>query len=127
MKEIRYWVADDGTKFDEEWDCIQYERKKKLEEFKDDFILYDSHMDIIPFEKANCRNISIIVIKSFTVAEYIGKWFDDEDYCSPFYDCEFGQEIGTWVYGEMVDRGDEWIKLEDEIKKMQNLIDIINK
>ena len=68
MKEIRYWVADDGTKFEYEYDCIQYERKKKIEEFKDDFILYDSHMDIIPFENADCGNISIKEIKSFTVA-----------------------------------------------------------
>lgn len=127
MTEIRYWVADDGTKFEYEYDCIQYERKKKLEEFKDDFVLYDSHMDIIPFENADCGNISIMVIKSFAVAEYIRKWFNDEGYCNPFCDCEFGQEIGTWVYGDMINEGDEWIKLEDKIEKLQNLIDIINK
>ena len=127
MTEIRYWIADDGTKFEYEDDCIQYERKKKLEEFKDDFVLYDSHMDIIPFEKAECGEISIMVIKSFAVAEYIRQWFNDEGYYSPFNKYAFGQEIGTWVYSELIDEGDEWIKLEDKIEKLQNLIDIINR
>ena len=29
MIEIKFWQADDGTKFDDEYECIQYERKKK--------------------------------------------------------------------------------------------------
>ena len=38
MQEVRYWLANDGTKFDDEYDCIRYERKKKLENYKNDFI-----------------------------------------------------------------------------------------
>jgi hypothetical protein len=41
MIEIRFWQADDGIKFDDEYECIRYERKKKLETYKDDFVFYD--------------------------------------------------------------------------------------
>lgn len=127
MIEIRYWVADDGTKFDDEYDCIQYERKKKLEEYKDDFVLYDEQINIIFPEEANTKQVCIIVVKTHAAAECISEWFNDEGYCNPFCDCELGQEIGTWVYGDMIDEGDEWIKLEDKIEKLQNLIDRVNK
>ena len=47
MKEVRYWLAEDNTMFDDEYDCIRYERKKKLEVYKDDFVFYDGQKNII--------------------------------------------------------------------------------
>ena len=30
MKEIRFWEAEDGTQFDDEYDCQEYERKVRF-------------------------------------------------------------------------------------------------
>ena len=122
MIEIRFWQADDGTKFDEEYECIRYERKKKLEEYKDDFVFYDYNKCLIPPEDADTEKICIIVVKTPAAAEYIGEWFEDDGCCSPFDGCEFGHEVGTWVYGELVELGDEWVKLEAEIERLQNFL-----
>lgn len=127
MIEIRFWQADDGTKFDEEYDCIQYERKKKLEECKDDFVFYNEQLNIIFPEEADTEQVCIIVVKTPAAAEYIGEWFEYDGCENPFYGCKFGHEVGTWVYGELVKMGDEWVKLEDKIEKLQNLIDILNR
>ena len=122
MIEIRFWQADDGTKFDDEYDCIQYERKKKLEDYKEDFIFYDYNKCLIPPEEADTEKICIIVVKTPAAAEYIGEWFEDDGCNNPFCGCEFGHEVGTWVYGELLEMGDEWVKLEAEIERLQNFL-----
>ena len=57
MQEVRYWLADDGTKFDDEWGCRQYERQIKLKEHKNNFIFYDYQQKPIPIEQATTDNI----------------------------------------------------------------------
>lgn len=126
MKKVIYWQADDGTKFNDEYECIRYERKKKLEELKDEFIFYDEQKNIIFPEEADVEQIGIIVIKTPAAAEYIGEWFENDGYFSPFCGCEFGHEIGTWVYGELVEMGDEWVKLEAEIERLKTLLNEVN-
>ena len=122
MKEVRYWLAEDNTMFDDEYDCIRYERKKKLENCKDDFIFYDEQKNIIFLEGANVEEVSIIVIKTPDAAKYVGEWFEDYDCYNPFYSCDFSQEVGTWVWGELLEIGSEWVKLEAEIEKLQNFL-----
>lgn len=122
MIEIRFWQADDGTKFDDEYDCIRYERKKKLETYKDDFVFYDYKKYPIPPEEADAPKVCIIVVKTPAAAEYIGEWFEEEGCENPFCGCGFGHEVGTWVYGEIIELGDEWLKLEAEIERLQNFL-----
>ena len=122
MKEVRYWLAEDNTMFDDEYDCIRYERQKKLEKCKDDFIFYDEQKNIIFSEEASTEEISIIVIKTPDAAKYVGEWFEDDGCYSPCDGCEFGYEVGTWVWGELLEMGDEWVKLESEIERLQNFL-----
>lgn len=126
MKEVRYWLAEDNTMFDDEYDCIRYERRKKLENYKNDFIFYDEQKNIIFPEEANADQISIIVIKTPDAAKCVGEWFEDDGCLDPF-DGMYGECVGTWVYGDIIDKGDEWFKLESEIEKLQTLINELNK
>ena len=122
MREVRYWVAEDGTQFEDEYECAQYENGKRLEECKDDFVFYDYNKCLIPPEEAIAEKICIIVVKTPAAAEYIGEWFESDGCCSPFDGCEFGHEVGTWVYGELLEMGGEWVKLEAEIERLQNFL-----
>ena len=123
MTEIRYWVADDGTKFDEEWDCIQYERKQKIEEYKEDIKLYHYDLEPIPIEQARPDMISIIKVNSIMAADFMHEWFEEEGYESPFYGHNLENAVGTWVYGDLTGEGDEWIKLEDKIASLQKFLE----
>ena len=125
MQEVRYWLANDGTKFDDEYDCIRYERRKKLENYKDDFIFYDEQKNIIFPEEASADQIFIVVIKTPDAAKYVGEWFEDDGCYSPFDGCEIGHEVGTWVYGDLLEMGGEWVKLEAEIERLQNFLNEI--
>ena len=126
MKEIHYYLANDGKKFDDRWECIEYERRKALEAHKDEFQFFNYRKEPIPIEEAKVESIEYIIVKSDACAEVLGEWFEDNGCINPF-DGVYCECVGTWVYGEIIDRGDEWFKLELEIEKMQTLIDEINK
>jgi ribosomal protein S27AE len=40
MREIRYYVADDGERFNTERECVEYEQKSKLRRHKDEFKIF---------------------------------------------------------------------------------------
>lgn len=125
MKEICCYVADDGKKFDNRWECIEYERQKALEAHKDEFQFFNYHKEPIPIEEATTESVEYIVVKSDSCAETIGNWFDSDDCIDPFGGV-CSECVGTWVYGEIIDKGDEWFKLELEIEKLQTLINEVN-
>lgn len=125
MVEICYYVADDGKKFDDRWECIAYERQKALEVHKDEFQFFDYRKEPIPIEEATTENIVYIVVKSESCTEAIGNWFDS-DGCEDPFDGVYCECVGTWVYGETIGMGDEWLKLELEVEKLQTLINEVN-
>lgn len=119
MKEICYFLANDGKKFDDRWDCAEYERRKELEAHKDEFQFFNHRKEPIPVEEATTEDITYIVVKSDACAEAIGSWFDNDGCFDPFDGVHHGC-VGTWVYS------DEWLKLELEVEKLQALIDELN-
>ena len=125
MKEICYYVADDGKKFDDRWECIEYERRVNLEKHKNEFQFFNYRKEPIPIEEATTEDVTYIVVKSEECATAIGEWFKSDGCEDPFEGvcCEC---VGTWVYGDVIDRGSEWLKLELEIEQMQSLIAEIN-
>lgn len=125
MEEIHYYLADDGKKFDDYWECVEYERRKALETHKDEFQFLNYRKELIPIEEASAENAAYIVIKSDNCAEAISNWFRDGGCDDPF-DGVYCEYVGTWVYGEIIDKGDEWFKLELEIEKLQSLIEELN-
>ena len=125
MQEICYFLADDGKRFDDRWDCVEYERRKALEAHKDGFQFFNYHKEPIPVEEAMTEDVVYIVVKSEDCAEAIGKWFINDSCTDPF-DEVYCECVGTWVYGEAIGRGDEWIHLEFEIEQLQALINEMN-
>ena len=125
MKEICYFLADDGKRFDDRWECIEYERRKALEAHKDEFQFFNYRKEPIPIEEATTEKVMYIVVKSDNCTEAIDDWFDSDGCGEPFGGvyCEC---VGTWVYGEAIGMSDEWLKLELEIEKLQTLINELN-
>lgn len=126
MQEICYYLTDDGKKFDSRWECIEYERQKGLEAHKDEFQFFNYRKEPIPAEEARAESIEYIIIKSDACVEMLGKWFRDSGCIDPF-EGVYCECVGTWVYGEIIDRGDEWFKLELEVEKLKTLINEVNK
>ena len=124
MQEVRFWLADDGTKFDDAWDCEQYEMQIALKECEGDFVLYDYYKTLIPIKEATPEKVCYILIKTHRGANCVKNWFESNDCNSPFGYCEIGNEIGLWFYGETEDyncEGFDWYKVETEIERLQQL------
>ena len=127
MKEVCYYVAEDGKTFDNRWDCIQYERQTTLNEWKDDFVFLDSRKEVIPIEEASSERVCYIIIKHQRCAPSIGGWFE-EDGCPDPFDGMYGKMVvGTWVWGDIIGKDEEWYLMEFEIEKLKALIAEVNK
>lgn len=127
MKEICYYVADDGKRFDDRWECIEYERRTNLEKHKEGFIFLDYRKNVIPIEQATAEEVMYIIVKNERCAWAIGEWFESGSCQDPF-DGFYGEIEGTWVYGDILNEGsDEWLKLELEIEKLQTLHKEVNR
>ena len=125
MKEVCYYVADDGKRFDDRWECIEYERRVNLEKHKNDFVFLNYRKEPIPIEEATTEDVVYIIVKTENCTEAIGDWFNS-DGCEDPFDGVYCECVGTWVYGDVLDRGDEWLKLELEVEKLQTLIAEVN-
>lgn len=125
MKEICYYEAYDGTKFDDYWDCVKYERQKQLEECKNEFVFLNHHKEKLTLEDVSTENVTYIIIKTDRAAKVVGYWFRGDGCLDPFGGC-YEECVGTWVYGETIDKGDDWFKLELEIEQLTTLLEELN-
>ena len=127
MKEVCYYLADDGKRFDDRWECIEYERRKVLETYKDEFQFFNYRKEPIPIEEATTEKVMYIIVKNAKCAEAIGEWFESDSCQNPFDGFYYEVEC-TWVYGDILNEGsDEWLKLELEIEKLQTLHKEVNR
>ena len=119
MKEVKYWIAEDGTKFEDKQKCEQYERQMIFKEHKNDFVFYDYKQKPISIEQATPKDIYYILVKTPEAAECICDWFKNNDCYAPFESPVFEQAVGLWSFSE--DNYECWYKIEDEIERLQNL------
>ena len=123
MKEVKYWIAEDGTEFEDKLECEHYERQMILKEHKNDFVFYDFYQKPIPIEQATPDDICYILIKTPEAVECVCDWFESDDCYAPFEGCNSEQAVGLWFFGECEDYGNSgcWYKVEDEIERLQSL------
>lgn len=127
MEKVCYYVAEDGKRFDDRWDCLQYERQLALNEWKDDFVFLNCKKEVIPVEETDPETVCYIIIKHQRCAPAVGGWFEENGYFDPF-DGMYDKTVeGTWVWGEAIGKGDEWCLVEFEIEKLKTLIAEVNK
>ena len=89
------YIADDGTQFDDEWDCRDYEFRKELD--LDDIEMYDkdgNHLD--PMTEEAYDTVMRIVIKTEKAAEDLAKI---EKYTG-FIAYADVDTPGVWVYDD---------------------------
>lgn len=99
------YIADDGTQFDDEWDCRDYEFRKDLD--LDDIEMYDEDGNRLdPMTEETYYTVMRIVIKTERAAEYLAKI---ENYTG-FIAYADVKTPGVWVY----DQEAGFIKEENE-------------
>lgn len=127
MKEIKicYYLADDGTKFDTENECLDYEFKRKMKDMVGkDLRLFDSnHKEVTNYTFGSICDAYAIQVLTIKGAKFIVEWSDEYGTEAPFgfLDIETQDEdlLGTWAYDAFDRCG--WTHLDKFKRKVDEL------
>ena len=119
MREVIYYVADDGTQFEDESECREYEWQCGVK--RADWTLLSDDNEILPNDDYHSYdNAHRIFIPTCDSADRLAEAWDDEiinTYCPEFLGyC--GVTPGLWVYDD--DR-DEWYHVGERIAELQDM------
>ncbi len=105
MKIIETYVAEDGTEFNNEQECCEYEEKLRAQPFADTALLFDAEGNKMSLSAVSFENATYIKAVTDEAAAYMAKEFKDWD--NPWWNSGI-VEAGCWAYF-----GDGWEPVED--------------
>ena len=131
MTEIIIYRADDGTDFEDEWDCKYYEWKQSCKE--EDYTLLGNHFQILPIDETGSYEDAffIFVPTQRSAFALFANWDTDmigAD-CPSFLPWRGDQtiELGLWAWDEDFERWYHVGKRVDELTQLANrAMDAIN-
>ena len=122
MEKIITYVAFDGTQFDDEDECAEYEFLESAKEYTDGFTLYNEAREPIKisFDRDVLDKISFVIIKEEKAIPFLDDWMINNG----FYEIiganclNIKSRIGLWIWD---DKEDTWKHWETEMSKMREL------
>ena len=124
MEKIITYVAFDGTQFDDEDECVEYEFLESAKEYTDGFTLYNEAREPIKisFNEDALDETSFIIIKEARAIPFLDDWMID----NYFYETiskvadrlNIKNCIGLWVWDG---KEETWKHWETEMAKMREL------
>lgn len=119
MTEVTKYIADDGTEFDDEWDCRQYEWTQTIGE--PTFFLLGSELNLLDVKNANSYDDAwYIYIPTFDALRQLKKVWGEGfiDTLSPWFIWKDEDEIdlGLWAYDDSI-HNDGWYHLGKYIEE----------
>lgn len=128
MKEITKYIADDGTEFEYEDECQEYEWKLNLGD--PEFVLMNGHYSVLdPLETKSYEDAEFIFIPNLKSVEKLWHAWDCDlvgTYRPEFLDCawvasgDYDCECGLWAYDW--DR-ENWYHVGKRLAELQNMAD----
>ena len=90
------YIAEDGTIFSTEKECIEYEEGINA---KEHIIIYDKEFNKLPFDNSGIYNSYLVVFTSKAAAAYYHKFSEEAGLDSPFDEYDFPvTDISSFVY-----------------------------
>ena len=124
MEKIIKYVAFDGTEFDYEEDCVDYELETKAKEYTEYFTLYDYDRKPIKFcaDGRVLDHTTYIIVKDEKAVSFLDDWMNDYGCHRTIGKCadreNIVNRIGLWMWDE---KEDVWVHWETEMSKMREL------
>lgn len=123
MMEITKYVADDGTEFDDEYDCREYEWQQKFDSITQFVLLDHKHYRLDPIKSSSYEDAWFIFIPNEIAYQQLQRAWDDdlvEAHCPKFlYDN--APKFGLWAYDEGINRDEGWYHVGDYIQRFQTM------
>lgn len=131
MTEIIKYVADDGTEFEDEWDCRLYEWQQDLGDPKF-FLLNDKRKLLDPKDSKSYEDAYFLFIPDNSALRQLRNIWNDDfiDALCPNFLYEDDAPCGLWAYDEDINRNDGWYHMgkfiEEKTKLANECLAIIN-
>lgn len=124
MEKIIIYEAFDGTQFDDEDECAEYEFLENAKEYTDSFTLYNDAREPIKisFSSYALNEMKFVIIKEERAIPFLDEWMNDN-----YFHETIGKVanrlniescIGLWIWN---DKEDTWKHWETEMSKMREL------
>lgn len=121
MKEIITYEANDGTLFNDEDECLYYEKTKEWEKYKSKIKFFDYKKNLLEtsFKEFNSGSVFFISVFDDESAEFLAT--QELDCSSPFDKWnKLTTVAGMYWYDE---NRDKWVNLDEEIEWYTSLKD----
>ena len=118
------YIADDGTVFEDEDECIDYERGFMLKKYEHDIHMWDCEFQPIPITDSQALDkVDYLTCDTAEAVEVMNNWFEYMGYSSPFKGNEsFAAMAGRQYYYYM--DNDKWYEADDLIEKARGMMKI---
>ena len=80
MVEVTYWIADDGTQFEDKDQCAQYENGLMWQKVKNDIEMWDSDFEIVD----DFCDASFIKVKTMEAARWLNDYGEQAGIYTPY-------------------------------------------
>lgn len=123
MIECVCYIADDGTAFEDEDECLEYERTLILKKYEHDIHMWDNEFQPIPITDPKALDkIYYLTCDTAEAVEVMSDWFEYMCYSNPFEGGNsFAEMAGCHYYWQ---DNDEWYKADDLIEKVSGMMKI---
>lgn len=79
------YIADDGTVFEDEYECLEYERTLILKKCEHDIHMWDNEFQPIPITDSQALDkVYYLTCDTAEAVEAMNDWFEHMGYSSPF-------------------------------------------
>ena len=115
MREVHYWIANDGTEFEDEHECYLHELADELFKVEEHFCFYDKDKVPIAVDGLNPDDVWYIKVDDEKTIKPIEAWFEAHGTSSPFKGATARETFcGIWAYRE-----NGWVNLVWELADLQ--------
>lgn len=117
------YIADDGTTFEDEVECIDYERGLMLKKYERDIHMWNCEFQPIPITDSQALDkVYYLTCDTAEAVEVMYNWFEDMGYSNPFEGDESFAAMAGRHYYYLDD--DKWYEADDLIEKARGMMKI---
>lgn len=117
------YIADDGTTFEDEDECLEYERTLMLKKYEHDIHMWDCEFQPIPITDSQALDkVYYLTCDTAEAVEVMHNWFEYMGYSSPFEGNESFYAMAGRQYYYM--DNDQWYEADDLIEKARGMMKI---
>lgn len=117
-----YYIADDGTTFEDEDECYKYERDLVLKKCERDIHMWDCNFQPISITDPQALDkVFYLTCDTVDAVDIMSDWFEDMHCSSPFNGCiDYSYATSRHYYYQ----DNKWHEADELIEKVRKMIKI---